>query len=187
LRAPVQTYHEIKEVKVMGFFSKGIQTMDELFVHTLRDIYYAEQKILQALPTMIENSANSQLRSAFEHHLAETQNHVRRVEEVFDMQDAEPKAVDCPAIDGILKEAKAVVGDVEPEDDGVLDAALIAAAQAVEHYEIARYGALIAWAQALGREDCASVLEQNLEEEKGADKKLTEIAESEVNAEASAA
>jgi ferritin-like metal-binding protein YciE len=104
---------------------------------------------------------------------------------VFDMQDAEPKAVDCPAIDGIIKEAKEVAGDVE--EKGVLDAALIAAAQAVGHYEIARYGALIAWAQALGREDCASVLEQNLEEEKAADKKLTEIAESEVNAEASAA
>jgi len=166
----------------MGFFSKGIQTMDELFVQTLRDIYYAEQKILQALPTMIEESANPGLRSALEHHLAETENHVRRVERVFDMYDAERKAVDCPAIDGIIKEAKEIAGDVDLEERGVLDAALIAAAQAVEHYEIARYGALIAWAQALGREDCASVLEQ-----KAADKKLTEIAESEVNAEASAA
>jgi ferritin-like metal-binding protein YciE len=136
---------------------------------------------------MIEESANPGLRSALEHHLAETQNHVRRVEEVFDMQDAEPKAVDCPAIDGIIKEAKAITGDVDLEEKCVLDAALIAAAQAVEHYEIARYGALIAWTQALGREDCASVLEQILEEEKAADKKLTEIAESEVNAEASAA
>src|SRR5262249_16999295 len=96
-----------------------------------------EQKILQALPTMIEESANPGLRSALEHHLAETENHVRRVEEVFDMQDAEPKAVDCPAIDGIIKEA--IAGDVELEEKGVLDAALIAAGQAVEHYEIARY------------------------------------------------
>jgi ferritin-like metal-binding protein YciE len=123
----------------MGFFSKDIRTMDELFVHTLRDIYYAEQKILQALPTMIEDSANSKLRSAFEHHLAETQNHVNRVEQVFDMCDAGRKAVNCPAIDGIIKEAKEVAGDVPVEDEAVLDAALIAAAQAVEHYEIARY------------------------------------------------
>ena len=171
----------------MGFFSKDIQTMDELFFQTVRDIYYAEQKILQALPTMIEESANPGLRSALEHHLAETENHVRRVERVFDMYDAERKAVDCPAIDGIIKEAKEIAGDVDLKERGVLDAALIAAAQAVEHYEIARYGALIAWAQALGREDCASVLEQNLAEEKAADKKLTAIAESEVNAEASAA
>jgi len=87
----------------MGFFSKDIQTMDELFIQTLRDIYYAEQKILQALPTMIEESANPRLKSALEHHMAETENHVRRVEQVFGMQDAEPKAVDCPAIDGIIK------------------------------------------------------------------------------------
>jgi ferritin-like metal-binding protein YciE len=171
----------------MGFFSKDIQTMDDLFIQTLRDIYYAEQKILQALPTMIEESSNPGLKSALEHHLAETQNQVRRVEQVFAMQDAEPKAVDCPAIDGIIKKAKEIVGDVELEQKDVIDAALIAAAQAVEHYEIARYGALIAWAQELGRDDCASVLEQNLAEEKAADKKLTEIAESEVNAEASAA
>jgi ferritin-like metal-binding protein YciE len=121
---------------------------------------------------MIENSTNPKLRLAFEHHMAQTQNHVHRVEEVFDMQDAEPKSVDCPTIDGIIKEAKEVAGDVDLEEKGVLDAALIAAAQAVEHYKIARCGALIAWAQALGREDRASVLEQNLEE-KAADKKLT--------------
>jgi ferritin-like metal-binding protein YciE len=171
----------------MGFFSRDIRTMDELFVHTLRDIYYAEQRILQALPAMIEDSANTQLRSAFEHHMAETQNHVRRVEQVFDWYDAERKAVNCPAIDGILKEAKEVAGDVPAEDESVLDAALIAAAQAVEHYEIARYGALIAWARALGRDDCANILRENLAEEKAADKKLTEIAESAVNAQASAA
>jgi Domain of unknown function (DUF892) len=105
LRA-VQANDQINDVKAMGFFSKDIRTMDELFVHTLRDIYYAEQKILQALPTMIEDSANPKLRSAFEHHMAETQNHVRRVEQVFDMHDAERKAVNCPAIDGIIKEAK---------------------------------------------------------------------------------
>ena|ERR1700730_13690917 len=101
------------------------------------------------------------------------------------MHDAERKTVNCPAIDGIIKEAKEVVGDVAVEDEGVLDAALIAAAQAVEHYEITRYGSLISWA--LGRDDCASVLQENLNEEKAADEKLTEIAESGVNAQASAA
>ena len=170
----------------MGFFSKDIRTLDELFVHTLRDIYYAEQKILQTLPIMIESRANPKLRLAFEHHMAETQNHVRRVERVFDLHNAESKTVDCPAIDGIIKEAKEVVG-VNVEDEGVLDAALIAAAQAIEHYEITRYRSLISWARTLGRDDCANILRQNLEEEKAADEKLTEIAESGVNAQASAA
>jgi ferritin-like metal-binding protein YciE len=132
----------------MGFFSKDIQTMNDLFVHTLRDIYYAEQRILQALPSMIEKTTSPQLRSAFEHHLAETRNHVRRVEQVFEMHDAERKTVNCPAIDGIIKEANEIVGEVEVEDKAVLDAALIAAAQAVEHYEITRYGSLISWAGA---------------------------------------
>jgi ferritin-like metal-binding protein YciE len=171
----------------MGFFSKDIRTMDDLFIQTLQDIYYAEQKILRALPEMIEESANPRLKSALEQHMAETQNHVLRVEQVFSMQETEPKTVDCPAIDGIIKEAKEVVGDVELGEKDVIDAALIAAAQAVEHYEITRYGSLVSWARALGRDDCASLLEENLKEEKAADKKLTEIAESDVNAQASAA
>ncbi len=166
----------------MGIFSKDIKTMDDLFVHTLRDIYYAEQQILKALPTMIEKATNPELRSGFEQHLAETRNHVRRVEQVFQMHGVERKAVNCPAIDGIIKEADEVAGEVD--DKQVLDAALITAAQAVEHYEISRYGALCAWAKQLGRGDCASVLHQNLEEEKAADQKLTRIAESKVNPEA---
>ncbi|MGH6795512.1 MAG: ferritin-like domain-containing protein [Methylocella sp.] len=165
----------------MGFFSKDIETMDDLFVHTLGDIYFAEQQILQALPTMVKKAANPQLRSAFEHHLAETRNHLRRVEQVFEMHGVERKSVSSPAIKGILKDAD----EVEVQDRQVLDAAMIAAAQAVEHYEIARYGALIAWAKELGRNDCASVLHETLEEEKAADEKLTEIAESEVNVQAS--
>ena len=165
----------------MGFFSRDIQTMDDLFIHTLRDIYYAEQKILEALPTMINKCSNANLKSAFQHHMADTQNHVRRVEQVFEMHNAERKTIDCPAIDGILKEAKEVAGDVDLEDKEVLDAALIAAAQAVEHYEFTRYGSLISWARSLGRDDCANVLQANLKEEKAADEKLTEIAESGVN------
>jgi ferritin-like metal-binding protein YciE len=166
----------------MGFFSRDISTMDDLFVHTLQDIYYAEQEILKALPTMIEKATNSELRSGLGQHLAETRNHVHRVEQVFGMHGAEPKTVTCPAINGIIKEADEIAGEVDNKE--VLDAALIAAAQAVEHYEITRYGALVSWAKQLGRSDCASVLHRNLEEERAADQKLTQIAESKVNLEA---
>ncbi|MEJ0013145.1 MAG: ferritin-like domain-containing protein [Bauldia sp.] len=166
----------------MGIFSKDIKTMDDLFVHQLRDIYYAEKQIVKALPEMIEKVSNPQLREGLENHLEETNGHVERLQEVFRMHGSEAKAVDCPAIDGILKEAREVTGDVADED--VLDAAIIAAAQAVEHYEIARYGTLIAWARELGRDDCADELEATLEEEKAADAKLTEVAESRVNEDA---
>jgi ferritin-like metal-binding protein YciE len=163
----------------MGLLTKPIKSLDDLFVHTLGDIYYAEQQIVKSLPKLIEKVHDSQLKQAFENHLAETRNQVKRVEQVFMMHEAEVKAVKCPAIDGILDEATEILGDAK--DPEVLDAAALAAAQAVEHYEITRYGTLIAWARQLGRNDCASVLEQNLKEEKAADKKLTEIAESRVN------
>src|SRR5437660_12732591 len=163
----------------MGLFSKDIQTMDDLFVHTLRDIYYAENQIVKALPEMIEKATDPQLRQGFQSHLAETKGHVQRLEQVFKMLGGEVSGVDCPAIDGIIDEAEEVAGEVE--DKKVLDAALIAAAQAVEHYEMTRYGTLIAWAKQLGRNDCASVLQKNLEEEKAVDKKLTAMAESSVN------
>jgi ferritin-like metal-binding protein YciE len=166
----------------MGLFSKDIKNLDDLFAHTLRDIYYAENKIVQALPEMIEKADDAQLRQGFQTHLAETKNHVKRLEQVFRMHGLEVEGVDCPAIDGIIEEAQDVSGEVE--DKSVLDAALIAAAQAVEHYEITRYGSLIAWAKQLGRSDCASVLQQNLDEEKATDKKLTTMAESKVNRQA---
>jgi ferritin-like metal-binding protein YciE len=163
----------------MGLFSKDIETMDDLFVHTLRDIYYAENQILKALPDMVEKATNPQLKQAFQTHLGETKGHVQRVEQVFKMHGVDVKGIDCPAIDGILEEADDVAGEVD--DAKVLDAALIAAAQAVEHYEMTRYGTLVAWAKQLGRNDCASVLQKNLDEEKAADKKLNDIAESSVN------
>src|SRR3954467_1741795 len=163
----------------MGLFSKDIETLDDLFVHTLRDIYYAENQILKALPEMIEKATDPQLKQGFQSHLAETKGHVQRVEQVFKMHGVEAKGVDCPAIDGIIDEAKDVNGEVD--DKQVLNAALAAAAQAVEHYEISRYGTLIAWAKQLCRNDCASVLQRNLDEEKAADKKLTEIAEARLN------
>ena len=166
----------------MGLFSKDIETMDDLFVHTLRDIYYAEHQIIKSLPKMIDKATNSELKGSLQNHLRETQTHVARLERVFQMHGAEAKGVDCPAIDGILKEADEVVGDVA--DKSVLDAAIVASAQAVEHYEITRYGTLIAWAKELGREDCASVLAETLAEEKRADQKLSDLAETRINRQA---
>jgi ferritin-like metal-binding protein YciE len=164
---------------IMGLFSKDIRNMDDLFVHTLRDIYYAEKQILRALPDMIKKSNDPKLKQSFQTHLNETQGHVQRLEEVFDLHGQDVKGVDCPAIDGIIEEANDVAGEVA--DKTVLDAALIAAAQAVEHYEITRYGTLVAWAKELGRNDCAALLQQNLDEEKATDKKLTAMAVSNVN------
>ncbi len=163
----------------MGLFSKDIKTMDNLFVHTLRDIYYAEQQIAKNLPKMVKKATDAELKKGFEMHLEETKGHIARVEQVFEMHGVKAKAVNCPAIDGILEEAEEIAGDIA--DDQVLDAALIAAAQAVEHYEITRYGTLVEWAKKLGRSDCAAVLEKNLKEEMATDKKLTGLAERKIN------
>lgn len=163
----------------MGWFSKDIASVDDLFVHTLQDIYYAENKIVQTLPEMISKATDPQLKQGFEEHLNQTKTHVERLERVFEMHGAERRAIDCPAIDGIIEEANEVVADIA--DKSVVDAALIASAQAVEHYEITRYGSLIAWAKELGRDDCAAVLQQTLDEEKATDAKLTELAEARIN------
>ncbi|MBS9719182.1 ferritin-like domain-containing protein [Tianweitania sp. BSSL-BM11] len=159
----------------MGFFSKDISTMDDLFVHTLRDIYYAENQIVKALPKMIDKASDMTLRQGFETHLAETKTHISRLEQVFEMHGVQAKQVRCPAIDGIIEETNEITGEID--DKQVLDAALVAAAQAVEHYEMTRYGTLVAWAKQLGRSDCAAILQQNLDEEEATDKKLTQIAE----------
>jgi ferritin-like metal-binding protein YciE len=153
--------------------------MNDLFVHTLRDIYYAEKQIVKALPDMVKKANDPQLKQGFQSHLRETENHVKRLEQVFQLIGEKAQGVDCPAIDGIIEEAGEVAGEVEPKT--VLDAALIAAGQAVEHYEMARYGTLIAWAKQLGRNDCVALFQETLEEEKAADRKLTTMAESEIN------
>ena len=163
----------------MGLFTKDIKTMDDLFVHQLQDIYYAEKQLVKALPKMAEKATDKQLKQGFLTHLEETKTHVQRLEQVFEMHGTQVKAVDCPAIDGIIKEADEVTGEVA--DKAVLDAALINAGQAAEHYEITRYGSLISWAKQLGRNDCASVLQKTLDEEKATDKKLTTLAESRIN------
>ena len=163
----------------MGLFSKDIKSLDDLFVHTLQDIYYAEQQIQKSLPDMIEKATNTELTNGFKKHLEETKGQIQRLEEVFRMHGHEPKGVDCPAIDGILEEAEEIAGDVA--DKQTLDAALIAAAQAVEHYEITRYGTLVAWAKLLGKPDVARLLAMNLKEEKATDKKLNGIATRKIN------
>jgi ferritin-like metal-binding protein YciE len=163
----------------MGLFTKDIETLDDLFVHQLQDIYYAEMQITKALPKMIAKATDPQLKQGFETHLRETEGQIKRLEQVFQMHGQSPKAVDCPAIDGIIEEANETAGDIA--DKEVLDAALVASAQAVEHYEITKYGTLVAWAKRLGREDCASILQQTLDEEYATDKKLTAMAEQGIN------
>jgi ferritin-like metal-binding protein YciE len=153
--------------------------MEDLFVHTLRDIYFAEKQIVKVLPDMIEKASDPQLKQGFQNHLRETGNHVKRLEQVFDKIGKKAQGVDCPAIDGIIEEADEVAGEVEKKP--ALDAALIAAAQAVEHYEMTRYGTLIAWAKQLGHNDCVPLLQRTLDEEKATDKKLTMTADSQVN------
>jgi ferritin-like metal-binding protein YciE len=166
----------------MGLFSKDITTMDELFTHVLQDIYYAEKQIVRALPDMIALSTNRPLTAALKAHLDQTDKHVSRLEQVFDLLGKQPKGTKCPAIDGLIDEAREIVGEIE--DKKVLDAALIAAGQAVEHYEITRYGTLVAWAGELGHAAVAKLLGTTLVEEKAADKKLSTIGKAKVNARA---
>jgi ferritin-like metal-binding protein YciE len=163
----------------MGLFSKDIKTMNELFVHVLRDIFYAEKRILKALPDMIEKAQNRDLTAAFKSHYDESTTHIQRLESAFDLIGEKPKETTCAAIDGILKEAEDISGNVDDRD--VLDAALIAAAQAVEHYEITRYGTLIAWAEELGNDAVANLLTKTLNEEKATDRKLSSLAQKKIN------
>jgi ferritin-like metal-binding protein YciE len=168
----------------MGLFSKDIKTMKDLFREQLRDIYYAEQQIVKNLPEMAEKASDPALKAGFQKHLDETRGHVQRLEQVFGTLGEEVQGTDCEAIDGILKEAHHVVSNIA--DKNVRDAAMLAAAQAVEHYEISRYGTLIAWAKELGLSTAVSPHEKTLGEEKATDKALTDIAESRLNRRAAA-
>ncbi len=163
----------------MGWFSEDIVSMEDLFQHTLEDIYYAENQIEKALPDMVEKATDPELKRGFKKHLVETKGHIKRLEQVFKKLKQDPKGTKCPAIEGIIDEANEIAGEVE--DKMVLNAALIGAAQAVEHYEITRYGTLVAWARTLGRSDVAKLLEANLKQEKATDKKLTGIAKKKIN------
>jgi ferritin-like metal-binding protein YciE len=163
----------------MGLFSKDIKSMEDLFLHTLQDVYYAENQIVKSLPKMIDKATNRELASGLRSHLAETEQQVIRLEQVFEGLGREPRGTDCPAIDGLIKEADNVAGEVD--DKKVLDAAIIGSAQAIEHYEISRYGTLIAWAEELGHDKIIRLLNANLKEEKAADKKLNTLAEAKLN------
>ena len=158
----------------MGLFSKDIQTMDDLLLHGLQDIYYAENQIVKAIPKMIDKATNRDLSKGLKDHLEETEKQIGRLDQVFRMLEQKPKGVKCPAIDGLIAEADELAGEVA--DKQVLDAAIVGSAQAVEHYEITRYGTLIAWADELGRDDIVRLLTTNLNEEKAADKKLSTVA-----------
>jgi ferritin-like metal-binding protein YciE len=170
----------------MGIFSKEIKTMDDLLLHQLQDIYYAEQQITKALPKVIEKATNRDLVSGLKAHLDETYKQIERLNKVFEKLGQQPKGTSCPAIDGIIKETDEIAGEIE--DKAVLDAAIVASCQAVEHYEICRYGTLIAWAESAGHDEIVRLLTTNLNEEHGANTKLNTVAMRKgVNKKASAA
>jgi len=162
----------------------AVKTLEDLFVETLKDIYYAEKHILKALPGMVRKAGDAKLKEALETHRKETEGQIERLEQVFKLMDVPARGKKCDAIEGILAEAKEHMEDIE--DAQVLDAGMIGSAQAVEHYEITRYGTLIAWAHQIGRDDAIALLEANLEEEKNADALFSKIARAAVNQKAAA-
>jgi ferritin-like metal-binding protein YciE len=159
--------------------AKAPKQLDELFHDTLKDIYFAEKKILAALPKMAKAAQNEDLKAAFEKHLKETEGQVDRLEQVFELIDQKPQGKKCDAIMGIIEEGQEIAK--EYKGSPALDAGLVAAAQAVEHYEIARYGTLRTWAQEMGLDDAASLLQKTLDQEEATDQALTKLAESTVN------
>jgi ferritin-like metal-binding protein YciE len=165
--------------------AKEPKTLDELFHDTLKDIYFAEKKILATLPKMAKAAQNEELSAAFEKHRDETEVQVERLERVFAIIDQKPQGKTCDAIVGLTEEGAEIMK--EYKGSPALDAGLLAAAQSVEHYEISRYGTLRTWAEELGHTDAASLLEETLSEEKATDEALTRIAKSVVNQEAEAA
>ena len=156
-----------------------VKTMDDLFLHMLKDMYNAEKQLIKALPKMAKNSESTELKQAFETHLEETEGQVERLEKVFEMIGKRAQGKACAAMEGLVEEGKEAMDEIE--DPEVLDAALLSGAQAVEHYEISRYGTMVAMANQLGLKDAAKLLEQTLEEEKKTDQILNQIALSSVN------
>lgn len=163
----------------------SVKTMEDLFVATLKDIYYAEKHILKALPGMVKKAKGSELKQALEAHRKETEGQVERLDRVFKLLDVPARGKKCEAIEGILDEAKEHMEEIENE--AVLDAGMISSAQAVEHYEICRYGTLIQWAKDLGHDEAAGLLQETLEQEKNADRLLSRIARASANPRAEAA
>ena len=157
----------------------AVKTMNDLFMHTLKDIYYAEKLIYRSLPKMMKQATSQELKAAFEKHREETEGQIERLEQIFEMCEVAARGIRCDAMDGIIAEAKDIMEEVE--DDEVRDAGMLAAAQTVEHYEISRYGTMVAWANQLGMKDAAKLHQQTLDEEKKTDKLLSELALSHVN------
>jgi ferritin-like metal-binding protein YciE len=160
----------------------SLKTMEDLFIHGLKDIYYAEKKLVQQLPKMAKKAESPELADAIEQHFKETQNQVTRLEKIFRLCDMEPRGKRCPGIEGLIEEAKEIIEEAEEPD--ALDAGLLATAQSVEHYEISRYGTLVAWGEELGMSDAVSLLRETLQEEKNADRLLSQLAEGKLNREA---
>jgi ferritin-like metal-binding protein YciE len=163
----------------MGLFTKDIKTFEDLFLHGLKDMYYAENKIVRTLPVLIDNASDAELKRGLRQHLDETEHQIGRLEHAFRLFGQKPQGTKCYGIQGLISEGDELMGNVAGKN--LLNAAVITSAQAVEHYEITRYGALIAWANEMGRNDIARILEESLAEEKAADQKLTKIAEGRVN------
>ena len=164
--------------------AKQPKKLDDLFHDTLKDVYFAEKKILSALAKMMKAAQNEDLKAAFEKHRGETEGQIERLEQVFSIIEAKPQGKTCDAIMGLIKEGEGVLE--EYKGSPALDAGLLAVAQAVEHYEISRYGTLKAWAEELGHDDAVELLDETLEEEKNTDEALTELASSVINQEAEA-
>ena len=181
----VSADREVRKVPTEEHMAKEPKKLDELFHDTLKDIYFAEKKILATLPKMAKAAQSEELRAAFEKHEAETQDQIGRLEEVFAAIDKKPQGKTCAAIVGITDEGAEIMQ--EYKGSPALDAGLLAAAQAVEHYEISRYGTLIAWAEELGLEDAVALLQDTLEEEKATDETLSDIAKTAINQQAEAA
>ncbi len=160
----------------------SLKTLEDLFKHFVRDMYYAEKQVLRTLPKMARKADSPKLREAFEHHRDETETQIQNLERVFELLDLKPRGITCQAIDGILEEGKEIMEDATDAD--ARDAGMIAAAQAVEHYEITRYGTMVAWARRLGMSEAADLLQANLDQEYAADRKLSKLAESGLNRQA---
>lgn len=163
-----------------------MKTIEELFLHFLKDVYYAERQITKALPKMAKAAQSQSLRQAFLEHRDETQQQIERLQQVFELMGKRAQGVTCEAINGLIEECEELLEEAK-EPSAVRDAGLAACAQAVEHYEMARYGALIAWAKSLGKRDVVTLLEETLAEEKKADTLLNKLANSEINVQAKAA
>lgn len=163
----------------MAYLNAQSGNLDQIFAGTLKHLYYAEKRIAETLPKLIDKSSATPLKEGLDHHLRDTRGHVRRIEDVFSHLGQQPEAAPCKAIDGILEAGEASLGATH--GPGTRDAALAAAAQVVEHYEIARYGTLVAWAEQMQRPDLAEPLRATLAEEKAADRRLSEISEAALN------